>query len=287
MEEAQLSLEEQIQSLLCAELCEADRSSLLMRIARDDDARALLAEMLEVQQQARSAFGYDDSTEAMQASLGAVIGSLPSVGRGRAARRLGVAWLVAAAALALVAVSAYLAISTERRNRQLQARLDDIHKAVGMSKITAGELSQYRRIWESVAGPAGQARPWILLRDGRGEFGYMPATPDVAGGGRLVLLRCKVVGANGRGMEEVNLLLPARRGARLSLPEAGRLAGAPLRCDVVAGKEWTAVGLAVEDEGGAAGVSGRARAGGGPVEIGRFQFRGEGHRVFVQLVPVG
>jgi hypothetical protein len=54
-----LELEGNIHSLICGELDEPARDEVLLRIARDDGARALLREMLELQRAARRAFGYD------------------------------------------------------------------------------------------------------------------------------------------------------------------------------------------------------------------------------------
>ena len=54
-----LELEERLHDLICGGLDDDDRSELLLRIVRDEQARRLLADMLALQQDARMALGYD------------------------------------------------------------------------------------------------------------------------------------------------------------------------------------------------------------------------------------
>jgi hypothetical protein len=188
-------------------------------------------------------------------------------------------WGFRAAASVAIAVSLYLGITAHWPAPPAQP------PALALPQVAAAEMNSYRRLWGQLAEPAGSA-PWVLLSNGGGEFGYLPG---VSGGsaGQLILLRCFVLGADGRTVEKVNLLLPARRAVRLLLPEAGRLAGEPLRCEVSTEGRWASFGVTVGDDPAAAGVQGRVRIGDRPAEIGQFKIDGRELRVVLQAVPLG
>lgn len=299
-EQMDLELEGQIQALLCDELDSPARDELLSEIAHDDRARDALGEMLELQRQSRAAFGYDQADETMQARMSRLAASLPHTAsaQGRAPQdrtersrlpHLGkTAWLVSAAAAIVVAVSLYVAVSAYRSTVAIHEQLAQLQRTVSMPQPTPGQLAKYRKIWDQLADPAALTRPWVLLRDGKGEFGYLPATAGPPAAGRLVLLRCLVTSADGRSLEQINLLLPARRALQLSLSEACRLGGKPVRFDIVTDEAGATIGLAVGDQpASAVGVKGRARVGEGPVEIGQFQLNGRKLRVVLHVVPLG
>ena len=78
--ERQLVLETRIQDLLAGALDEAGRVELLWQIAGDDQARRTLAEMIDVQRQARQALGLDLDPEFVKASLARTLAALRAEG---------------------------------------------------------------------------------------------------------------------------------------------------------------------------------------------------------------
>ena len=68
-EEQSIRFETVVQELLAGELGQAETADLLGRIAEDDNARQILADMLALQQRARQACGYDVQDEAIRAAL--------------------------------------------------------------------------------------------------------------------------------------------------------------------------------------------------------------------------
>ena len=68
-EPSELDMERRINALLCGELAGSQQRELLSAIVHDEAARKLLGEMLDVQSQARAAFGYDRAEEQIGASF--------------------------------------------------------------------------------------------------------------------------------------------------------------------------------------------------------------------------
>jgi len=289
-------LEARIDELLNGGLDETQRRQVLERISRDDFARGLLADALRLQADARAAYGYDRACEAMHESLRSLTDVLAGSQGGRPRLRKGERslrslWrpstLARIAAVAVVLVSAYLAVTAHRANQALQEKLSRPEQPPAMPRLTATELAGYRAIWNEVVDQTRKTRPWVLLSDGAGQFGYVPTAGGPTGENNLVLLRCILVGTDGQNVSTVNLLLPARQNLRLSVPEASWAAGLPLHCDVWVGERWVGLGLAAGNGSpGAPGIRGRTAIGGEPSEIGSFLLDGRTMRVVLQAVPL-
>jgi len=285
-----LWLEERIHALLAGDLSERERCDLLGLLARDDDAQQTLAEMIDLQNRSRAAFGLQSEPRSLD---GLAEQAIHGDRRGsRAAHRIGgtgrllLPWalsIVACAAAVLCTVAVLTWVRADRAPRPAVARGEG---SASMPDLTPVELTQYRALWRSIDEPGDATRPWILLRNGEGEFGDLPGQ-SAARGGRLLLVRCQVVGQEGGGVARVYLLLPAGQDVRLELPSAGRIDGRDLTCRVSAEQGRGDVELSVDAEGeSAAGVSGQASVGGGPVEIGRFRLGGERYFVTVDVVSL-
>lgn len=267
------------------------RREALWRVVTDEQARARLAEMLRLQRQARAAFGYARAEPAMRRSLDELLDRLhardetadrPPRPRVRVTR-----WLLRAAAVMVMAASAFVAVVAWQGRGDLDRRLSAMQQAIQMPALTAAEMAGYRQIWESVRDGADQGPPWVLLNNGSGEFGYLPEGAPAPAGQRMMLLRCVVLSQDGQSLEELNLLLPAGRTVRLSLPAAGQLAGRPVQCDIAAEERHASLGLTVGDSpAGPVGVRGRVDVGAEASEIGRFQLDGQTVRVLVQVTPL-
>ena len=291
-DQAGIDLERQIHALLCNALGEAERRGLLLRIAREEPARALLAEMLTCQDSVREAFGYGRGEPAMAAGLERLRQTLtaaspPARASAPPARRVAAAWAWRLGGAAVLAASLVVAASAYLANLRTQDRLEALGAKVELSQPTSQEIASYRRIWNELAVPADKLEPLILLSDGGGRFEYTPAAQAPGGEGRFVLLRCLIVSADGQLRRMACLLLPAERPVRASLGQAGQLAGRTVRWNVAAENEWVGLDLRVGELGpAAAGVGGRVRLGEGPSEIGQFKVAGKSLRVFVQALPL-
>jgi len=289
---------ERLQALLSGSLSPDEMRQVLARVARDDGARRMLDEMLTTERTLRTAYGYDRTEGKMRDSLVSLLTSLraneiPAETDGdRAARRPAIRMrrvLGALAASVVVAASLYVAISSHLLNRSIQTQLShsQILDSAALPKVTSTEKAAYSRIWSEVAQAAGGPKPWVLLSNGGGEFGYLASPSAGAGEERLLLVRCLVTTGDGR-VQTINLLVPARKNLRLSLPEIVQLAGQPVACDIAIDAESAAVGLTVgKDSSGAAGVRGRVGFDNKSVEIGELRIGGKPLRVVVQAVPLG
>jgi hypothetical protein len=296
-EEQELELESRLHALLVGALDDADRREVLREVVANEAVRARLAEMIECQQQARRAVGCEGADAEMRAAMARTLarlsaGGAPDEGAGRGVarpryRRRGALgrWAAAAAAVALVAAGVLLL--AYRGSPPLQESAREVRGAIPMPGPTAGEMVAYRRLWRRVRDPHSDESPWVLLGEERSEFGYLAGAAGTGHHERLLLVRCWVVSVDGRRLGQVNLLLPADRAVRLSLPEAGRLDGRVLGCDVATGRQWATVGLQVGDAPvETVRISGRAKVGVGPVELGRFQLEDRPLRVLLDVVPL-
>jgi len=288
---------ERLQALLSGSLSPAEMRQVLALVARDDGARRMLDEMLALERTLRAAYGYDRTEEKMRDSLASL---LASVGAGEIPaekERAGAAHrpafrirrvLGALAASVVVAASLYVAISSHLLNRSMQTQLSQVLDSAGLPKVTETERAGYSRIWSEVAQAAGGPKPWVLLSNGGGEFGYLSAPSGGAGEERLLLVRCLVTTGDDGLVQTINLLVPARRNLRLSLPEIAHLAGQPVACDIAMYAESATVGMTVgKDSSDAVGVRGRVGFGNQSVEIGELRIGGKPMRVVVQAVPLG
>lgn len=286
-----LKLEEQIHALLNGAVSDEEREDVWRRIAEDGEARALFDEMLAMQVQARQAFGLAVGLDPRAAG-----GTWPPTPKPvptdttapkptKTIRRLFRVALQAAAAF-VVAISAYVAVSTYRSNQNLQQKLDRFAQVPKVPGLTSKEMKQFQQVWANVIEDDGSQVPWVLLRNGGGEFGYVTGGKGHDSSSSVLLVRCLLLGPNGQEVRTVNLLLPSRDNLRLSFPQAGYLADKPVRYDIVTDAGMATVGLTVGEEGLATGVRGRTAIGGQMTEIGRFHLSGKDHRLWVQVVPL-
>jgi anti-sigma factor RsiW len=288
---------ERLQALLSGSLSPAEMRRVLALVARDDGARRLLDEMLALERTVRAAYGYDRTEEKMKDSLASLLASLGAGGipaawdPAGAARRpaFRMRWVLGAlAASVVVAASLYVAISTHLLNRSMRGQLNPVLNSAALPKVTETEKAGYSRIWSEVAQAASGPTPWILLSNGGGEFGYLPSPSAGAGEERLLLVRCLVTPGDDGRVQTINLLVPARRNLRLSLPEIAHLAGQPVACDIAMYADSATVGLTVgKGSADAVGVRGRVGFGDRSVEIGEFLLGGRPMRIVVQAVPLG
>ena len=286
-----LEMEERIHQLVCGRLPPPQRREVLAALVNDPQARACLAEMLELRAEALAAFGYDRAEAAADAAFArsAASGAFREVRKDqtgavirRARFRRGMwAWGFRAAAAAGIAVALYLALAARHDTQQVKEQL------VSLPVIQPAEIQSYRQVWSQLAGGPASGSPWVRLADGGGEFGYLSRQAS-ASGNRLMLLRCVIVDADGRTLEKLNLLLPAQQAVRLNLPDAGRLAGGAVAYDVAVEDRWATVGVTVGDgPADRAGVRGRVRLGERAAEIGQFRMDGRNMRVLLQVTALG
>ncbi|MCX5654981.1 MAG: hypothetical protein NTY65_10080 [Planctomycetota bacterium] len=288
---------ERLQALLSGSLSPAEMRHVLAMVARDDGARRMLDEMLALERTVRAAYGYDRTEEKMRDSLASLLASLRAGGipaekeRLRASRRPAFRVrrvLGSLAASVVVAASLYAAISSHLLNRSMQTQLSQVPGSAALPKVTETERAGYSRIWSEIAQAASGPKPWILLSNGGGEFGYLPSPSAGAGEERLLLVRCLVTTGDDGRVQTINLLVPARRNLRLSLPGITHLAGQPVACDIAMYADSATVGLTVgKGLADAVGVRGRVGFGNQSVEIGEFLLGGKPMRVVVQAVPLG
>ncbi|NQU75675.1 MAG: hypothetical protein HQ546_05075 [Planctomycetes bacterium] len=294
MDEKQtIELENQVQSLLAGELCEADTALLLGRIAREDDVRRILRETIDLQTTCRSLIGCDARDgEGWRSTLSTTVAS--GANRGEDApvrspktprhRRLhGLFWLVRVAAAVVVVASVYVAIVARHDSRLLRSELVSRDQGVVLPEATGQELMNVRKVWAQVSAGSEGAVPWVFLSDGGGEFGYMAADPGRGGAPRLILLHCFIVGADGREVKRIRMLVPAQAGTKVAVQQAGSLSGHPIQLVVSSSSRRAGLDLSVGHE-GLMGVRGSTPVGGGGTEIGQFQMDGRRMSVFLRAI---
>ena len=214
--EPKLELEECIQALLCGALDGPQRDELLLRIARDDQARELLEELLVFQQDAREALGYHGPTNCppdlvSRACRPAEPGKGPSGKRSPGRRPRTAVWIWRVAASVVLTASLLGAAFAYVSSRDTRNRLAEVDRHLELVQVTAGEIASYQRVWREIVAPADKQKPWILLSDNGGRFEYLPAENGDGGDGRFTVLRCMMISTDGAVREEVSLLLPAGR----------------------------------------------------------------------------
>jgi hypothetical protein len=295
------AIEQRLANLIGGHLAPGEAQEVLSLIARDDQVRRRLDEMLSFQAAVRQAYGYDRAESPIRKSLPTLLAALRSqeipaavaaavprrLAAHRPARRV-LRVLAYAAALAMAAVSIFMAVSARNETRATREQLARLFETTAVPKVSDAERQQFRRLWTEVADGADGPQPWVVLSDGGGQFGYLPAAAGRAPDERLVLIRCFVVSAQAERVETVSLLLPARRGQRLAIPDVGRLLGRSLACEVTMDNDQAAVSLTVgQGTGPAAAVRGNVGFGQRGGEIGQFSVGGEPLRVFAQAIPLG
>ena len=299
-DQEQLDTECSIHALLCGRCDDAERFALLKRIARDENLRGLLGEMIQTQELARAAYGYPAADQSLQLGLPAAFANLPAGQEHREAakcaprRRLGSsAWrraLWRMAAGAVIAASVFLAIDVHRTNVLLREQLlaeGNRVEPIPAVQFQPAEMQRLRDIWAEVADGGEASRTWILMSGQSGEFGYVNGTKPT-GANRPIVVRLILVSADGKVVEKSNLLLPRQAIGKLLLADVGRLWGMPLGLEVDSSDSRTHVALTVGQGGGAdsVGISGRVRVGNGAEEIGWLRVAGKDLRVIVQAIPL-
>ena len=307
------SLELQIDDLLNGGLDAGERARLLSRIACDDCARGVLREAVELQNAARTVYGYDIADAAIPDSLRRVVtespgfrprsiadGGPPPNGaavadahRGNRKERSpfgafrGVPALVRIAAVVAIAASLYVALAARQDSGKLREELAALRRPMTAPGLTEDEMANFGKVWNEVLDRDRPTDPWVLLSDGGGQFGYIPAIEGAAAPNKLVLVRCILFNEDGESVSKVNLLLPGRRDVRLSLPEVALTDDLPVRYDVWVAGQQAGIGLTVGDETtGAGGVRGWTNIGESPTEIGQFMLEGKKLRVVLQALPL-
>jgi hypothetical protein len=288
--ENDVNTERRLHQLICGETHGEETRRLLRLVTEDEGARSLLRRMLLCQEASRQAFGLHRCPEPSRELLDSVA-SRAAAGRRdrrwwRRVRSHGFRWAWRIAAAVAIAVSAALALEARHSSRELQTRLAKVERDVRPPGVTAGELAQYRRIWQEIAGPGVTDQPLVLLREDGGRLEYLSALQGEQTG-KLLMVRCWLVAEDGQTVEQMNLLLPRRKLATVSLPGAGRLGGRDVQCNLTTDERWVSLGLDVADGSlGPVGVGGRVRLGQDASEIGRFRLEGRPLRVFLQAVTL-
>ena len=292
--DSHLDLERLLHDLICGSLSDGEREEVLSEICSDQGTRNLLAEMLNMQKQARAASGYDQAERQMQASLSRLKAVLAkseqpkSISGGSQGQKillpmLTAAWLWRIAAVVVIGVSLYVAITAHRSNQFLQDQLAQISQRMGTPVITvsATDLAQYRLVWNQVSDGANT---WVLLRNGQGEFGSINSHPPTElTGEKVVLLQYRIVDQAGRSVYAADLLVPDRLGIDVKVPDAGSIAGLPVSLALTTTQGQATVGLSVAGpQAGQAGVVGQTSIGAASGEIGSFKITDESLRVFVK-----
>ncbi len=297
-DQQELDQERSIHALLCGRLGEAERVSLLKSLARDERLRDLLTESIQTQELARAVYGYPVDDPSVPVGLTAAIaapvaGATPSSTSKPADRRLlalgswrRALWRVAA--IAVIAVSVFVVIDVHRSNVLLREKLSvaGAGDPIQAGQLQPAEMQRLRNIWNQVVDRRETSRPWILMSNGSGEFGYV-SSADKSGPGQPIVLRLTLVSADGKVVETSSLLLPEQAIGRLALADAGRLWGLPLGLVVDSSNRRTRVALTVsrgDDDG--AGISGRVRVGDVAEEIGWLRVAGKDVRVIVQALAL-
>jgi len=299
-DQEQLDTECSIHALLCGRCDDAERFALLKRIARDENLRGLLGEMIQTQELARAAYGYPGADQSLQLSLPAALADLSAGQEHREAakpaprRRLGLsAWrrtFWPAAVGAVIAASVFLAIDVHRTNVLLREQFlaeGNRVEPILAGQIQPAEMQRLRDIWAEVADGGEASRTWIFMGGQSGEFGYVSGAKPT-GTDRPIVVRLILLSADGKVMEKSNLLLPRQAIGRLSLADAGRLWGMQLGLEVDSSDSRTRVALTVGQGGGgdSVGVSGKVRVGNGAEEIGWLRVAGKDLRVIIQAIPL-
>lgn len=238
-------IEADIHELLTGGLAPDERAELLERIARDESVRRLAGEMARFQRLARRGLGLEVEQATLDASCASVLQAIES---GRVAserevqkpekhRPAGVlTWAMRAAAVLAVAVGVVLASSWHRQLRDLRRQLAESRQSpsppappVVVADLKTEDMQVLRTLWREVVDAGDQARTWVLLTDGSGEFGRLEkgasAPPTTAGG--LTLVRCIVL-TDDRQVRQVSILLPASQPGQLSVPSVFRVLGEPM-----------------------------------------------------------
>ncbi len=233
-------IESQIDELLNQGLDEQDRLDVLRLIAGDDRYAAALREQLTIQEQSRAAYGYGNVNEVIdkgRKQLDEIMAnrnqsSHNSIEPRRWLPRFRTSLLVRVAAMVVIGVSIYVGTMTYRASQVIDNRLANSVQPAAMLQVTEAELAGFTKIWREILDPTQESRPWVLLNNGGGQFGYVPTARTGAAHEQLVLVRCLLVDSSGRNVSKVSILVPQRQETALSVPEAALAGNLPVRCTV-------------------------------------------------------
>ncbi|MCG3180442.1 MAG: hypothetical protein BIFFINMI_02803 [Phycisphaerae bacterium] len=297
-EQGQMELESRIHDLLNGTLAPRQAADLLARIERDDAARHLAGEMARFQRLARAAAGLEAVESAGADSLQLAQGTIQSgrveaaMGRRRGGRRIyrSLVWPFRIAALVAVATGATLTFYWHRQAVDLRQQLDRKPAApIVVADLRPEDLAVLRTLWQGVASSGDQSRPWVLMADGVGAFGYLaqPAGSESPRIERLVLVRCVIV-ADDRQQTQVSLLLPAGQATPLNLPDACRILDQPVDLTLQAGGQFVDLSLRLgTGTDGSVGLAGRVPAQqSGAHQVGQFHLGERTLTVFLQALQV-
>ncbi|MCY2930759.1 MAG: hypothetical protein NTV86_14935 [Planctomycetota bacterium] len=277
-----LDLEIRLDALIRGELAEPERQETLDRVATDESARRLLADMLDCRRRARQAFGYDGIEGKIAEGMSQVLSRLPRpAGTARPQRRRMLGWPLATAASLLLAAG--IGLWAMRQNAPAGPTIQTMQAAGPViPESTPAQLARLRGLWGAIA--SGDSATWILVRNGGDNFGQEPSSGAPAEGG-AVSVRCVFAGSDGTILDDFQILVPASTVSPLAVGEAARLAGRPVVCDVSAGVGWVALHVKVDDKAGRpVGVQGTVKTGQGPVQIGEFRLGEREVKVFLQAI---
>jgi len=283
-------LERKIHALMCGSLDAQQSNELLLRIANDDEVRALLAEMVEVQTAARAALGYDCADETIQTHRSRLLAALettstpalsPVSRRPSTFRRFrrSVSLFRIAAAMALL-VSSYWAYSAYNETRTMRKSLVEI-------SLTNTDLVRYRKAWDQLSGNSDS---WILLAaNGQGEFGKVPLGPQPASDDtQILVMQFRVLDKSGQCVYRKDLLVPDKPRLYFKLDNIGDIAGQPASLAVAKSTNQALIRLAVGGkEVTSTGILERVDIGTPASKVGTFHLNDQELRLFVTAERLG
>jgi hypothetical protein len=300
-EQERIQLESSIQDLQARKLGPTQTRELLARIASDAETRSVLSEMIELQSLSRRSFGVDVDDKVLRDGAAGVFEALgrmnvsdaaTSVDKPRPGRKVpamirDMIRPARIAAAVLIGVCIYLAVMARNDSEFMKTQLSIMNKRISMPAATDAEVANLRQVWTEVSSGAESSRAWVFMSNGGGRFGYVPV--NAVGGDRpgLILLRCAIVGSDGKRTKQMNLLLPAEKVLALDVMDAGSLVGSPVRISVSASGDWAGMDLEVGTQSdGVVGLKGRARLGAEATEVGQFRLNGREMKVFLHATRI-
>jgi hypothetical protein len=297
MNDEGLDTETQLHALVCGRLDESERLAVLNMLARNEAARDLLREMLDLQENSRRALGYGAADLRARDSLREVAGLGQAALPGRHGTVRPNSYVLRAAAAVAVLACAGAAILTMAHRQELSRQIDMLSAQVAKHErslereasatsryaMKPSELNAYRRLCHEITLPSDTGQPWVLLTNDGGRFEYVPGRDRSPS---YIALRCVVFEADAP-PHTVNLLMPAGPALRLKLADLGDIAGQTVHCtaSVEGGSVVLDLSLGM-DVPTAVGIRGQTRADGQMRSIGQFRVGDRDVRVFVQAVAM-
>ncbi|MHC4715863.1 MAG: hypothetical protein ACYS5V_02745, partial [Planctomycetota bacterium] len=234
-EQEQLWLERGVHALVCDGPDEADRRKLLLRIARDAEAREIVEEMISCQRAVRAAIGHEGIEEVIGRSLrraqaewitGSAEEPAAAPNAGGASRWLRWPALATLAAAAMVVGAALWHLHLHGLPRTGR----DDSAALAAASLSPAEVDRHRRMFESVSEVFEGRTTWVALANGTSDIGLRPAAVDRT---HVLLLRL-VMSRQGKVVSNADLVMVAGQDARVVVPLAD---GRSVRYHVASGSE--------------------------------------------------